>query len=270
MTTTPAHGWHLSGTSSDAYEELLVPAIFDRWARSLVQRADPRPGERVLDLACGTGVVARTAVAQVAPHGTVTGVDANPAMIATARRAAPPGTALDWQTADAAHLPFPDAAFDLVLCQQGLQFVTDRAAAAREIRRTLTAGGRLAASVWRSIQHNPGFALLADVLERHATTAGPIMRAPFAHGDQDTLRHLFLEAGFPHVHITIEAKICRFPSPAELLRRQALASPIGQPLAQLNEHQRTALLTDLDNALTPYQDDDGLALPMQAHVVLAR
>jgi ubiquinone/menaquinone biosynthesis C-methylase UbiE len=270
MTATTKHGWQLSGTSSDAYEEFLVPAIFDRWATSLVERANPQPGEKVLDVACGTGVVARTAAARVGPRGTVTGVDVNPSMLATARRAAPPGTALDWRAADAVDLPFPDAAFDVAFCQQGLQFVADRAAAVREIRRTLAASGRLAVSVWRSIRHNPGFALLADVLERHAGAAGPMMRAPFAYGDQDTLRGLFVEAGFGHVHIAIEAKVCRYPSPAELVRQQALASPIGEPLGQLHERERTALVADLDNVLTPYRDDDGLAMPMESHVVLAQ
>ncbi len=138
------------------------------------------------------------------------------------------------------------------------------------MRRVLSAGGRLTVGVWRSIRHNPGFALLAEVLEHHASAAGAMMRAPFALGDQDALRAFFVEAGFRHVHIAIEAKVCRYPSPTELVRQQALASPIGEPLGHLDECERTALIADLDNALAPYRDDDGLAVPTESHVVLAQ
>lgn len=270
MTETTKHGWQLSGTSSDAYEEFLVPAIFDPWARSLVERADPRPGERVLDVACGTGVVARTAAARVLPGGSIAGVDTNADMVAVARRVVPEGTTVDWRTADAVELPFPDAAFDLAFCQQGLQFVADRGGAVRELRRTVAATGRVAVSVWRGIRHCPGFALLADVLDRHAGAAGSMMRNPFGLGDRDTLRDLFVGAGFRHVHVAIEARLCRFPSPAQFIQQQALASPIGPLLSHLDEAAWADLVADLDKVLAPYGDDDGLALPMESHVVVAR
>jgi ubiquinone/menaquinone biosynthesis C-methylase UbiE len=270
MVAKHQHDWQLSGTSSDAYEEFLVPAIFDRWAQSLVDLADPRPGERVLDTACGTGAVARRAAPRVEPGGSVTGTDINPGMLATARLSTPAGTAIDWRQGDVVEMPFPDAAFDVAFCQQGLQFLADREAAVRELRRTLTTTGRLAVSVWRSIEHNRGFELLAGVLKHHASSAGEIMRAPFALGDQDSLRALFVAAGFRHVRIAIEARVCRFPSPAEFVRQQALASPIGEPLSRLDESEKAALVAELDDVLAPYLDDDGLALPMESHVLLAR
>jgi ubiquinone/menaquinone biosynthesis C-methylase UbiE len=108
------HGWQLTGTSADAYEQLLVPAIFEPWARGLVDLADPRPGERVLDVACGTGAVARAAARRVGADGTVTGVDVNAGMLATARAT---DAAIEWRQADASALPFSDRTFDVVLCQ---------------------------------------------------------------------------------------------------------------------------------------------------------
>jgi len=128
------HGWQLTGSSADAYEQLLVPAIFEPWAQGLVDLADPRLGEHVLDAACGTGVVARAAASRVGADGTVTGVDVNAGMLATARGS---DAAIAWRHADVTALPFPDGTFDVVLCQQGFQFMADRDSAARELRREL-------------------------------------------------------------------------------------------------------------------------------------
>lgn len=259
------HGWQLTGSSADAYDELLVPAIFEPWAQSLLDLAHPRPGDRVLDVACGTGAVARAAAARVKPEGTVTGVDVNAGMLATARGT--DGT-VDWRHADAAALPFPDRTFDVVLCQQGLQFMADRQAATRELRRVLAQPGRLAVSAWRDIDRSPGYAAFADALERHAG-AGGIMRAPFAFGDQDSLRRVLLGAGFDSVRIVIDVKVCRFPSVAEFLRYEALASPLAEPVGRLDPGSRDVLVAELEGVLGAYVDDDGLALPIEAHVALA-
>jgi ubiquinone/menaquinone biosynthesis C-methylase UbiE len=152
------HGWQLTGSSADAYEQLLVPSIFEPWAQGLVDIAGPRRGEHVLDAACGTGVVARAAASRVGPDGTVTGVDVNAGMLATARGI---DAAIAWRHADATDLPFPDGTFDVVFCQQGYQFMADRAAAARELRRVVARPGRLALSTWRAIDRSPGYAAFA-------------------------------------------------------------------------------------------------------------
>ena len=259
------HGWQLTGSSADAYEHLLVPSIFEPWARGLVDLADPQRGEHVLDAACGTGVVARTAASRVGPDGTVTGVDVNAGMLATARST---DAAIAWRHADVIALPFPDGTFDLALCQQGFQFTADRDAAASELRRVLARPGRLALSTWRAIDQSPGYAAFADALERHAS-AGGIMQAPFAFGDQESLRRLLLGAGFDGVRIVIDVKVCRFPSVAEFLRYEVLASPLAEPVGRLGPEERDALVADLEDVLEPYVDDDGLALPIESHVALA-
>jgi ubiquinone/menaquinone biosynthesis C-methylase UbiE len=154
--------WTAYGESApEIYERHMVPAIFGPWAEDLITLATPKPGERVLDVACGTGVIARLAAQNVGPKGPVVGLDLNPGMLAVARTVPPPVAAhIEWREGNVGAMPFPDATFDLALCQQGLQFFPDRLAALREIRRTLVPGGRLAFSVWRPIQHSPGFAAL--------------------------------------------------------------------------------------------------------------
>jgi SAM-dependent methyltransferase len=272
-TAASRHGWQLSGSSSDAYEELLVPAIFAPWGADLVGLADLRAGERVLDVACGTGIVARRAVGTVGPGGAVTAVDVNPAMLTTARRSAPsapgPQPVIDWHEADAGGLPFPDGSFDVVLCQQGLQFFGDQAAATQEMRRVLARPGRMLVAVWRGLDENRPFALFAEAIARHSPTAGDMMRAPFGLGDRERLRAPLARAGFTTVRITVRALICRFPSPEELLRREMLSSPLAGPLGELAPAAMDALIADVDETLQPYVDDDGLAMTMECHTAIA-
>ncbi len=143
-------------TPGEIYEQHMVPAIFARWASDLVDAAGVRPGQRVLDVACGTGVVTRLLAERVGPTGRAVGLDFNAGMLAVARAAAL-GLAIEWLEGNAMSMPLPDAAFDAVVCQQGLQFVPDKLAALREMRRVLVPSGRLAMSLWRSVEHAPGF-----------------------------------------------------------------------------------------------------------------
>ena len=134
------------------------------------------PSERVLDVACGTGVVARLAAARVGGSGNVVGLDLNPGMLAVAASIAPetPATSapITWREASATKMPFTDASFDIVYCQLGLQFFPDRSAALREMHRVLVSEGRLGLMVWRGIEHSPGFRVLADALGRHVRPRG--------------------------------------------------------------------------------------------------
>ena len=264
-------GWQLAGSLPENYERHLVPALFGPWAAQLVELAAPGPGERVLDVACGTGIVARRAAALVRPGGAVAGLDSNQGMLEVARAAAAEvRPAIDWRAGDAADLPFPDGAFEVVLCQQGLQFFPDRTAALRQMRRVLVPEGRLALAMWRPIQHAPGFAALAQALERHAgADVAAVMHAPFAGPDAATLRQLLTDAGFAGVRLRIGIGATRFPSPEEFLRRQAASSPLAGPFGALDAEAQTALARDLDRALQAYVDDDGVALPIQAWLVTA-
>ena len=148
-----------------------MPALFAEWAPRLLDAVAAGPGDRVLDVACGTGIVARTAVERVRPGGTVVGVDLNEAMLTVARRTRPD---LDWRQGDAADLPFADGAFDVVVCQMALMFFPDRVAALREMARVAAPGGRVGLVVPAALADQPAYRVFVEVAERHA---GPEARS---------------------------------------------------------------------------------------------
>ena len=147
--------WQLEGTAAELYQRYLVPAITTKWAEDLLDRARPRAREAVLDVACGTGVVARLAARRVAP-AQVTGLDLNPGMLAVARGVPNEGAQISWIEGSALDLPFPPASFDVVLCQLGLQFFPNQRRALGEMRRVLKDIGRAALSVYGPIERTPG------------------------------------------------------------------------------------------------------------------
>jgi ubiquinone/menaquinone biosynthesis C-methylase UbiE len=187
-----ASNLQIAGTPAEIYERHMVPAIFARWAPDLVEAAGVRPGDRALDVACGTGMVTRLLAERVGPGGTVVGLDINPEMLAVARRAAPQPN-IAWVEGSAIRMALPDATFDQVLCEQGLQFMPDRPAALAEMRRVLKPGGRLALSCWCAVEYMPGYLALEQALARRI---GPEQAAlpPFSLGDADTLRSLVTSA----------------------------------------------------------------------------
>jgi SAM-dependent methyltransferase len=170
-----------------------------------------------------------------------------------------------------AALPLPNAAFDVALCQQGLQFFPDRAAAVGELRRVLAPSGRVAIAVWRRIEHNPAFVVLTEALERHlGVDPADLLRAPFAAGDPEQLRALLGGAGFRDPHLAIGIIAVRFPSVEEFLRQEAAASPLAEHMELLDASSLEGLLDDLRMVLGPHRDDSGVAFPMQTWLVTAR
>jgi SAM-dependent methyltransferase len=234
-------GWQLVDNSAQAYERYLVPAIFTAFADELVE--DVMAGTRVLDVACGTGIVARRAAARGA---TAVGVDLNEQMLAVARAAGP---AIEWVEADAADLPFPDGAFDVVLCEQGLQFMPDPAAAVAEMRRVLAPGGRLTASVWRP---SPVYETLAGLLDDEDAA---VIRSPFQRGEELCR----LVGG----HVRIAIKPVRYPSPEEMLRQEAASSPMALTVDD-------ALVEAFAAAIRDHVDDDGVVFALETYVVTAQ
>jgi ubiquinone/menaquinone biosynthesis C-methylase UbiE len=166
-------------TPAEIYEREMVPAIFARWAPDTIELAQVRTGQRVLDVACGTGVVTRLLADRVGPSGRVVGLDLSPVMLAAAR-ARVRNANVEWREASAQSIPLPDGAFDAVVCQQGLQFFPDKAMALAEMRRVLVPGGRLALAVWRSVEHAPAFQALEQALAHRigSEKAAPSSWAP--------------------------------------------------------------------------------------------
>ena len=181
----------ITTSPSDIYEQYMVPAIFGRWSATLLELVAPQRGERVLDLACGTGIVARMAVPMVQPGGKVFGLDFNGAQIATARTMEP---SIDWREGDAGNLPDTDQEFDLVVCQQGFMFFPDRVQAVKEIHRVLMPGGRAGIAVWSSIDRAPGYLALIHSLEkRMGSSASHLMDDLTLLADPNEVSRIFAE-----------------------------------------------------------------------------
>jgi ubiquinone/menaquinone biosynthesis C-methylase UbiE len=267
--------WQLDGSAPELYQCYLVPAVTAIWATDLIDRAKLQRGEKVLDVACGTGVVARMAAESVGSTGRVDAVDINPGMLAVARSLPPVnGTAIQWHEGSVLDLPFPDSTFDAAFCQLGLQFFPDRLVALREIQRVLVPDGRLALNVFGPIEHNPAPHALADALDRHLYPGASLAkRAEHALADAEELRALVAEAGFRDIKIHTISKLVRFPSPADYVRIQLAATPLATLIAQYDAVHRDplidALVEDVGASLAPYVDGNGLAFPQEVHVALA-
>lgn len=259
---------------AEMYEHYFVPAMFLPWATILLRHAALQSGERVLDVACGTGIVARQAAPLVGTDGQVVALDTNPAMLAVARALpAPSGATINWQEGNAMALPFPDGAFDVVFCQHGLQFFPDRAGAVREMRRVLAPGGRALAIVLQALTRHPVFEALMESVARHLSLPVSAVIIPFALCDADPLRTLFTAAGFEKVAIRPESTTVRFPDPARFVPLAVTSSAAAVPaFAQLEASERTALLEAVRRETAPiirrYRDGDVVTFPMYAHVAV--
>jgi len=271
MSQTKIDGWQLETNSAEAYERYLVPAIMASWADRLVALAAPLPGARVLDVGCGTGIVARRAAPRVGPGGRVVGLDLNEGMLAVAAAASstmrPP---IEWRQGNATSLPFPDGDFDVVFCQQTLQFVPDRSAAVREMHRVLRPRGCAAFSVCRPIEFNPAYPPLAEALRRHAgPEAEAMMRSPFPSWTVEDVRGFAADAGFGEVRVQIDVGPARYPSAEEFLRQEAASSPLAGPIGALSAETRAVLIEEIDGALRFRRDDGGVVFPIETYMVLA-
>jgi len=255
-------------TPAEIYERHMVPAMLASWVPPLLDLLALKPGERVLDVACGTGVVARQAASLVGTGGHVVGLDFNGDMLARARAQAP---AVEWREGNAMDLPFATHTFDVVVCQQGLQFFPDSGTALREAHRVLVPGGRFAVAVWCAIESSPGHHALTRGLERHVgTEAAGLMSAVFRLGDAQALQTLLEIAGFRDVRVRREKRVARFPSPELFVRWVVVGSVLGRTGVQVRDESLAALIREVDRALQPYVGSDGLAFPMEAHLAVAR
>jgi ubiquinone/menaquinone biosynthesis C-methylase UbiE len=258
---------------AETYESYMVPALFAPWASRLIESAKPKPGERVLDVACGTGVVARRVASIVGSEGKAVGLDANPNMLDVARTMAKQERLrVQWHEARAESLPFPEGSFDLVTCQFALMFFEDRHAALTEMYRVLTPEGRLALSVWQSFEQHPFYRRLDEAIEHHAGLSG--VRDIFAIGDSTEVRRLVLDAGFTHVQIESASMTARFPDPVGFLAGEIDVDTAAIPSMQhLDANARAAIAreiaVDMQDTLRDVTVGDQVVLPFHAHLVSA-
>lgn len=266
---TGGRAWQGVRVGARHYERDLVPQLFAPWALELVEAVGVRQGDRVLDLACGTGAVTRIAAARATVRGSVTGVDVNGDMLEEARRASGIAPAITWRRSDAHDLGPPDHAFDVAFCQQGLQFFADPSAVLREVHRVLSPGGRLGVSVWSAVDH-PAYAPIGAALERHlpqVPEAAGFVRAIFGLGDAGLLRRMLELAGFTDVRIERRTHPARFPSAESWVRAFLRAAPVRAAARVAPLHDR--VVRDALAALDPDGAGDAFTFPMEAEVAIA-
>lgn len=247
-----------TGTAAENYERHFVPAIGGPVADLTLEVASPRAGERVLDVACGTGVVARRAAEVVGPSGAVTGLDLAADMIDVARRApAPAEPRIEWHVGDAASLPFPDAAYDVVVCQMGLMFVADKDVAVAEMRRVLAPGGRAVVATPGAIQ--PPFEILERAIVEHiGADLGAFVGLVFSMHDPDALAALLRHAGLDDVSASVTAVDLRLPPPEEFLWQYINITPMGPIVAAAPEEAKAALERDVLRGWASFATDGRL------------
>ncbi len=267
--TEQLYGRQYGSNVAQNYERFFVPNIGTPIMHTLMDHAAPAAGERVLDVACGTGVVARAAAERVGESGRVAGLDVTGGMLAVARRT-PGARDIDWHEADAESMPLENAIFDLVLCQMGLQFVTNKLAALREMRRVLAPGGRLVLNV-------PGptpdlFARLATALADHVgPEAAGFCHIVFSLHDPDELRELAASAGFREIDVRQQTLTLDVPDAASFLWGYIFSTPLAPRFAEnVDDEKRAALQHDVCEAWQPFTDGDGMRFDVGITTLLCR
>ncbi|MGH6919562.1 MAG: class I SAM-dependent methyltransferase [Geminicoccaceae bacterium] len=258
--------WQVTDDAVVLYERSFVPALFAQSAVLLADVAGIERGDRVLDIGCGTGIVAREAAKRVGPEGRVVGLDLNPRMLEVARRIAPE---IEWQQGDAADLPFDAAAFNVVVSQYAMMFFPDPSLALREMWRILAPHGHLAVAVCGPMADTPGYDALARVAEGVCKPeVVNLLRSPFALGDKELLARLVDAAGIAGAEIRTHECPVRFPSIEALVHTEVKASPIREVI---DEQSFEALLEGARGSLARYCTGSGeVAFSMPAHIVSAR
>ena len=267
----PTFDWSAQGGNAPAnYQDFLVPAMFAPFADTLVQQAGIEEGSRVLDVACGTGAASRAAARA---GGVVVGVDLGEPTLAIARSipAEDGAEPIDFRQGDATALPVEDGAFDVAICQQGLQFFPEKKAALREMRRALAPGGRLAVATWAEADRQ-AFGPIVHALRNHfgAEEAGQ-MGSPFSLPAAD-LESLVTAAGFSDVSLREEERECTFAAaPSEFARRALAAGPLAPLFFAAPEDVQQAVADEVGEKLAPNAVDGGASvrLPMVSNVVVA-
>lgn len=260
---------------AEVYERYFGRAIADPFTRVLLDCANPKLEEVVLDLAAGTGSVARHVAPMVGVEGRVIAVDINRAMLAVGRAVpAPAGARIEWCEGDAMKLDLPDQAFDLVLCQQGLQFFPDRAAALREIRRVLRPEGRTAVSVWQGLERHPVFKALFEATAQNLRANVADFDVSFSLGDAGELGSLLQEAGFRRIEVSPHSLDIRLPSPERFVQLTVAGAATSVPaFMRLSPDARSELVEAVAGGLHAMIDrdtEDGeLVLPMSTHIASA-
>jgi SAM-dependent methyltransferase len=255
--------FQLSVEAAEVYESSFVPALFAGWAAHLVEAAGIVPGQAVLDVACGTGIVARTAADRMGGRGRVVGLDINQGMLTVAGRLRPD---IEWRQGDAGDLPFEGGSFDAVLCQSGLMFFPDRAGALREMARVAAPGGTVAVQVWDLLEAQAGYGAMYEAFSEHLGPEGMQLESSYwSLGDLDLMGSLFEAAGLRVSGTETRVSTVHYGSAEEAVTTEIEATPLAQRIGQ-DTYRR--LVPAASEAMRPFEVDGGrVELPIKGHLV---
>ncbi len=254
----------ISAEQAEAYEERFVPALFQQWVEPVLQAAGPGPGDRLLDVACGTGVVARAATGRVVPDGSVTGLDLNPAMLAVARRVSPD---IDWRQGDVMALSFAEDAFDIVTCQAGIFFFPDPTAALGEMARVTRSGGRVVVQSFSSLPAQPAYGPWVDMVASHAgPDAAELLGTYWAHGEPEIMRRRCAAVKLQVTAVHEHTRPAYFPNIETMVLTEVNATPLRDRLDQADLDQ---ILAESHDVLGQFVRDGWLVIPLAGYVLTA-
>lgn len=261
--------YQLEGNAPQLYEQFNVPTSTRPSAELMLENLSLHEGDRVLDAACGTGIVTRLIAERFGNIRSIVGMDLNPGMLDVARANTPKtGVPIEWKQGDLCALPFPDNSFDVVLCNQGMQFVPDKSVALGEIQRVLVPGGRLAFAVWGNI--HPHARAVADALTRHISAeVAASSLSGYALRDADTIRQLVDAAGFHHLNMQELSMTRRDPATTDTVLAYIARSPYAREIAAITEDARQAIGQEVVDALQPYLEGNDFVVPQKVHLVQA-
>jgi ubiquinone/menaquinone biosynthesis C-methylase UbiE len=258
-------------TAAEFYDTVIVPEVFRPWAELMVEAIPVQHGMRTLDVACGTGVVARCAARLCGPQGRSSGLDIDPAMIRVARAAAlREGLEIDYRCGSASELPFEAASFDAALCLQGLQYFPEKTQTMTELRRVMRPGARLVVVVWTDMETHAGNWAMITALQRRGIDAKDMIK-PFALADSAALHALVHEAGFEDVTVEVKHRTVRFASAKAFVESVAQGAPSSRlALALVPPAQWHDFLTEIETQLAGHIKNTHLEFPMASNVLIAR
>jgi ubiquinone/menaquinone biosynthesis C-methylase UbiE len=264
--------WQMNTGGPETYEQYIVPTWMADWSFDLIEAGGVGPDTRVLDVACGTGIVARKAAGIIGPGGRIAAFDLNEGMLRVARECASRegATAIEWYHGDVSRMPFSAEEFDTVLCQQGLQFFPDKAAALREMKRVLAPGGMLALSVWGRPEKSPHVPVIIEVFSEYfGRDSATIFKVACSLASHELLQNLVQDAGFSNIHVRSEIKIARHPSLAELLPAYFSVLPVAAQITAMPEYERDEMFRSIVTKLAAYTENGSLAVPTENCILTA-